>query len=339
MKEYARIRAIEYVLPDGVLSNETLAADYPAWDVEKIFSKTGINTRRVVGVGECASDLAFKACEKLFATEAIKKADVDFLVLCTQSPDYFLPATACVLQHRLGLSITCGAFDFNQGCSGFVYGLGIAKGLIETGQAKNVLLVTAETYSKYINPGDKSVRTLFGDAAAATLVSACEGEQEYLSRFNYGTDGAGAHNLIVPSGGARNFITDQSLLTDTVDDSGNVRNSSNLFMDGPSVFEFSMTRVPQLFDRLFDQALSVEKIDYFVLHQANKFMLDSLRRRLKIPADKFIAEYEHCGNTVSSTIPIALKAVQEKGLLKDDTLMAALGFGVGYSWAGCIIKW
>ena len=338
MSQFAKITAIEYVLPVQTLSNEDLARDFPEWNVDKIFSKTGINKRQVVSVDECASDLAFNACEKLLNAIELERSAIDFIILCTQSPDYFLPATACILQDRLGLSTQCGAFDYNQGCSGFIYGLGLAKGLVETGQAKNVLLVTAEAYSKYIHPADKSVRTLFGDAAAATLIQAVA-EGPCIDRFRYGTDGSGAKNLIVPIGGSRNpaaLNVNHELYTD---DSGNARTDANLYMNGAEIFEFSMTRIPQLFASLFDESFTVEDVDLFAFHQANKFMLDSLRRRIKLPAEKFIAEFEHCGNTVSSSIPIALKESMLKGILTEGKTVVGVGFGVGYSWAGCVIKW
>ncbi|WP_349971831.1 ketoacyl-ACP synthase III [Pseudomonas caspiana] len=340
MTSYARIQNIEYELPVHSLTNEMLADEFPEWGVDKIFAKTGIGDRRIIDEAETASDLAFRACEKLFLNGDVARDSIDALIYCTQSPDYLLPATACVLQHRLQLPTTCAAFDFNQGCSGYVYGLGIAKGMIESGQCKNVLLVTAETYSRYINPQDKSVRTLFGDAAAATLIVADGGEGgPYLDRFRYGSDGAGAENLIVPIGGARRPAAVNLNPVERRDESGNVRTDADLYMNGPAIFEFSMTRVPQLFASLFDEQLAAADMDLFVFHQANQFMLESLRRRLKLPVDKFVTEFEHSGNTVSCTIPIALKESLNKGVIKPGTKMAAVGFGVGYSWGACVIHW
>ncbi|GFM64454.1 ketoacyl-ACP synthase III [Pseudomonas lijiangensis] len=339
MGTYARIAYIEYELPARSLDNEALARDFPEWDVDKIFQKTGINQRHIVDESETASDLAFRACEKLFHNTDIQRGDIDALIYCTQSPDYVLPATACILQHRLQLPTTCAAFDFNQGCSGYIYGLGIAKGLIESGQCRNVLLVTAETYSRYIHPQDKSVRTLFGDAAAVTLLTAAQQDGPFLERFRYGSDGAGAENLIVPIGGARRPFAKNQQPQAYGDDSGNVRTDANLYMNGPAIFEFSMTRVPQLFASLFDEEVGVPDIDLFVFHQANQFMLDALRRRLKLPAEKFAMAFQHCGNTVSCTIPIALKESVNKGALKQGDLVAAVGFGVGYSWGACLIRW
>src|SRR5690242_19857668 len=160
----AAIKAIEYYLPENAVSTEQLAAEFPEWSVEKIEEKTGIRVRHTAGAGECASDLGCAAAQKLFDSGACAAADIDYILLCTQSPDYFLPTTACLMQERLGIPTHAGALDFNLGCSGFVYGLGLAQGLIATGQAGRVLLITAETYSKFIHPRDKSVRSLFGDA-------------------------------------------------------------------------------------------------------------------------------------------------------------------------------
>ncbi|KPX18554.1 3-oxoacyl-ACP synthase [Pseudomonas syringae pv. delphinii] len=338
MTSHARIVDIEYELPVHSLDNETLAREFPEWDVDKIFAKTGIGERHIIDENETASDLAYRACEKLFLKGDIQRDEIDALIYCTQSPDYVLPATACILQHRLQLPTTCAAFDFNQGCSGFIYGLGIAKGLIESGQCKNVLLVTAETYSRYIHPQDKSVRTLFGDAAAVTLLRATEGGP-FLDRFRYGSDGSGAENLIVPIGGARRPSAENIEPPAYGDDSGNVRTDANLYMNGPAIFEFSMKRVPQLFASLFDDEVGVSDVDLFVFHQANHFMLDALRRRLKLPAEKFVSAFQHCGNTVSCTIPIALKESMDKGVLKPGDRVAAVGFGVGYSWGACVIRW
>lgn len=339
MARYARISEIEYELPERVLDNEMLAREFPEWDVDKIFQKTGINERRIVADDETASDLAFRACEKLFAHSTTSRDDIDCLIYCTQSPDYMLPATACILQHRLGLPQHCAAFDFNQGCSGFIYGLGLAKGFIESGQCRNVLLITADTYSRYINPKDKSVRTLFGDGAAATLIQASDQAQPSLERFRYGSDGAGASNLIVPMGGARRPLVAGQVPDEYGDDSGNVRSDANLYMNGSAIFEFSMTQVPKLFASLFDEHFTVEHSDLFAFHQANQFMLDALRRRLKLPAEKFITEFRHCGNTVSSSIPVALKEALNKGQIQRGHVITAVGFGVGYSWGGCVIRW
>jgi 3-oxoacyl-[acyl-carrier-protein] synthase-3 len=336
MKAY--IKAIEVVLPEAVLGNEELAAQYPGWTADKIQSKTGIVQRHIARPDECSSDLAVAAAHKLFSSGACQPAQVDYVLLCTQSPDYFLPTTACLLQDRLGLPTHCGALDFNLGCSGFVYGLGLAKGLLETGQARNILLFTAETYSKFIHPADKSVRTLFGDAAAVTLVSGVNSAEDLIGDFVFGTDGSGAKNLIVPTGGMRHRDTSASELVK--DESGNARTINNLYMNGPEIFNFTLRVVPETVGRLLTKSgKSLENIDLFVFHQANQYMLEHLRKKLKVPIEKFCISMSQCGNTVSSSIPIALKQAQQTGTLLPGHVVMALGFGVGYSWAGAIVRW
>ena len=333
----AVIRAIAYHLPEQQLDNERLAAEYPDWTVEKIQAKTGIRSRRIAGPDECASDLGVAACRKLFARGVCAPGDIDFILLCTQSPDHFLPTTACLMQDRLGLPTSAGALDFNLGCSGYVYGLGLAQGLIETGQAGSVLLVTAETYSKHIHAGDRSVRTLFGDAAAATLVSAGEGAG--MGPFVYGTDGRGGGNLIVPSGGMRRPRTAATAVVQT-DDQGNARSADHLFMDGPEIFTFTLKAVPALVSATLKKAdATIGDVDFFVFHQANQYMLESLRRKIGIPKEKFLTSFENCGNTVSSTIPIVLADKAEQGVLRPGHRLMLVGFGVGYSWGANLLHW
>lgn len=335
----AFIKAIEYYLPNNILTNMDLASEFPEWSVEKIEEKTGIAQRNISGDGECSSDLGVAAAQKLFSSGACSPEDVDYLLFCTQSPDYFLPTTACMMQERLGLPRSSGALDFNLGCSGYIYGLGLAKGLIESGQANNVLLITAETYTKFIHPGDKSVRTLFGDAAAATFVQATEADAEIIGPIAYGTDGRGAKNLIVPNGGLRSPIgaTPANVVED---ESGNLRSEDNLFMNGSEVFTFTLLTVPKAVKGLLAKAeCSMDDVDLFVFHQANKFMLEHLRKKCKIPEDKFYLAYSKFGNTVSSTIPIALKEALDDGTLKPGMKVMLVGFGVGYSWGGTLIDW
>ena len=254
------------------------------------------------------------------------------LIFCSQGADYILPATACVLHQRLGLRSDCGAFDYSLGCSGFVYGLALAQGLIQAGSARRVLLVTADTYSKLLHPGDRSVRTLFGDGAAATLIEASEAPQSDLGPFVFGADGRGARHLIVPAGGARAPRTAETA-RETQDASGNVRSGDHLFMDGAEVMAFTLSAVPTAVGQLLARAnLQMEDFDLFVFHQANGFMLERLRRKLKIDPDRFVVSMEHCGNTVSSTIPLALEPLLSEPSSRRRRAML-VGFGVGYSWA------
>jgi len=334
------IRGIEYYLPEAVLSNQDLAREFPDWSIDKIQGKTGIVERHIAGPDECSSDLAYHAAQKLFARGICVPQEIDYLLLCTQSPDYFLPTTACVLQDQLGICTHAGALDFNLGCSGFVYGLGLAQGLIQSNQAGKVLLITAETYSKFMHPKDKSVRTLFGDAAAATLLSAADDDgAARVTLYVYGTDGKGAQNLMVPAGGLRQPFS-QKTAELACDESGNWRSQENLFMDGPEIFNFTLRAVPACAARLLANANKrIEDIDLFVFHQANQYMLDHLRKKLRIPADKFYIWLSSCGNTVSSTIPIALKHAAQDGVLKPGNLVMLMGFGVGYSWGATLVEW
>ncbi|MDR3670014.1 MAG: ketoacyl-ACP synthase III [Holophaga sp.] len=333
----AVIRGIACHFPEQELTTEQLAAENPSWQVEKIQGKIGIHTRHIAAPDECASDLGVAACRKLFATGVCQPQDIDFLLFCTQSPDHFLPTTACLVQDRLGLPTHAGALDFNLGCSGYVYGLGLAKGLVETGQARNVLLVTAETYSKHVHPGDRSVRILFGDAAAATLVSAGDGGG--IGPMAYGTDGRGGANLIVPSGGMRQPRTAETGIAQT-DKKGNTRSADHLFMDGPKVFTFTQKAVPALVDRLMAEGgFTMESVDYFVFHQANEYMLESLRRRIGIPKAKFLSAFAHCGNTVSASIPIVLQEKVAQGVIRPGHRVVLVGFGVGYSLGATLVEW
>lgn len=330
------IQAIATHLPDRTLDNEELAREFGDWTADKMLEKTGIQSRRVAAEGECASDLGVAAARKLFDSGVCEPRDVDFLIFCTQSPDYFLPSTACLVQERLGLRRDAGAFDINQGCSGFVYGLATAKGLLESGSAKRVLLINADTYTRFLNPRDRSVRTLFGDGAAATLVGLEEGSAPGIGPFVFGTDGSGQGNLIVPAGGMRKPRS-EATATVTLDGSGNARSDNDLFMNGPEIFNFTLRVVPETVHRLLAAAgVGPDAIDLFVFHQASAFLLEHLRRKLKIPAEKFVVDLREKGNTVSATIPGALETAARQGRLKRGSRLLLLGFGVGYSWCGAM---
>lgn len=322
----AKIIAVDYCLPEGELTNEQLAKKFPEWSASKIKDKLGVSCRRIASEDELSSDLATKAAQKLFACGVVSPADVNFVIFCTQSPDYFLPTTACLIQDRLGLPKSCGALDFNLGCSGWVYGLGLVKGLIETGQAQNVLFLTGETYSKFLSPSDKGTLTLFGDAGAATLVSAVDSEEEMLGPFIYGTDGSGADNLIVSHGGARH-----PGLPRTKD--------TGLCMNGGEIFSFSVREVSKSVTALLEKSgQTIGSIDLFIFHQANAFMLDFLRKKCCIPEDRFYTWYESIGNTVSNTIPIALHQAILEGRAKPGMKVMFVGFGVGLSWGACLAR-
>lgn len=328
----AKIKAISYYLPDEILSNDLIHEKFPEWSVNKISDKTGIYNRHISKSNEFVSDMAISASKKLFQEYNIDPKTIDFILLCTQSPDYFLPTTACIIQNKLGIPTSAGALDFNLGCSGYVYGLSLCKGLIYAKIAKNILFITSETYSKFIHPKDKSNKTIFGDGASATLIST-DGFAEILD-FELGTDGSGAENLIVKNGACKYPSKDT---VDFQDSFGNVMNDSNLYMNGTEIFNFTSTSIPKLVkSTLYKNNMSIEDVNLFIFHQANSFILNHLRKKLNISEDKFYIYLRDCGNTVSSTIPIALKeAINENKVLGNVNLT---GFGVGYSWASCMLK-
>lgn len=332
MKAY--IKSISYYLPEKVVTNEQLLVDFPEWSVDKVAAKVGVFSRHLAGEEETAGDMAEKAALKLFREYNINPQEIDFLLLCTQSPDYYLPSTSCILQHKLGLRTNIGAFDYNLGCSGCVYGLAVAKGLIVGGIAKNVLLLTAETYNKYLHHSDKSNRSIFGDGAVACLVSS-EGIAE-IGEFSLGTDGGGAESLIVKTGGARQKqVTGRSV----TDEEGHVWYDDYLYMNGGGIFNFTLEAVPELMKQVLARnGLNKDEIDYYVFHQANKFMLNTIRKVCVLPKDKFYINLETTGNTVSSTVMIGLKNCLENGHIVQGMRVMVTGFGVGLSWAGCVLK-
>ena len=333
----AYLHSVATYLPEQVLTNQELAELYDEWTADKIEAKTGIRERHIATDEETSLDLAVKAAERLFADGHVVPEEIDYILLCTQSPDYILPTSACIIQERLGIPRRCGALDFNLGCSGFVYGLGLAKGLIETLQAQNVLLLTSETYSKFIHPLDKSVRTIFGDGAAATLVRGTQSDSELIGPFVYGTDGRGADNLIVPTGGARKAF--EVAAPDVSDDSGNARTVNHLFMTGTEIFNFAIRAVPaSVQDLLSKSGIAVDDINWFVFHQANKFMLEFLRKKIKLPKEKFPICMQDTGNTVSATIPIVLDSMLSTGRIQSGHTSVLVGFGVGYSWGATVIR-
>ena len=330
----AYIKAISYYMPERAVSNEELVREFPEWSVEKVAQKVGVNTRHIAADNETAGDMAEKAARKLFEEYHINPLTIDFVMLCTQSPDYFLPSTACILQHRLGIPTSAGAFDYNLGCSGCVYGMAVAKGLIAAGVAHNVLLLTAETYNKYLHPSDKSNRSIFGDGAAACLIST-EGFAK-IGDFVLGTDGSGFRHLIVETGAARHK---ESTGHESSDDDGHIRRDDFLYMDGSAIFNFTLDAVPAMLQSILDKnKLKKEQIDYYVFHQANKFMLNTIRKVCVLPKEKFYINLTNTGNTVSSTVLIGLKdCLDNKSIKVGDTVMVT-GFGVGLSWGGTILR-
>lgn len=330
----AYIKAISYYLPEQVLSNEELVKNFPEWSVEKVSAKVGVSLRHIAAENETAGDLAEKAARKLFDEYKVSPSEIDFVLFCSQSSDYFLPSTACLLQHRLDIPQTAGAFDYNLGCSGCVYGMAVAKGLIVANIAKNVLLLTAETYTKYLHPLDKSNRSIFGDGAAACLIST-DGFAE-IGEFDLGTNGGGAESLILKTGAAREHNPNGK---ESVDEEGHVRRDDFLYMNGSEVFNFTLDVVPAMMQNILNRnGLSQDSVDFYVFHQANKFMLSTIRKICALPKDKFYINLGTTGNTVSSTVLIGLKDCLDNETIKEGMSVMIAGFGVGLSWGGTILR-
>ncbi|MDR0823079.1 MAG: ketoacyl-ACP synthase III [Endomicrobium sp.] len=330
------IKAIEYYLPNNTLTNERLEEIFPPLTAERIFKATGVETRHIADDREYVSDMAVNAANKLLTVHNIPKESIDFILLATQSSDYLFPSTACLVQEKAGFSKNIGALDFNLACSGYIYGLSLAKSLVLSKAAKNVLLITADTLSKFIHNQDRSNRLVFSDGASASLICECANN---INEFDFGTDGSGAQNLYVPAGGFRLPKTDKTAIAET-DDTGSRRSKNNLYMNGMAIFNFAIDIVPKTVNQaLRKNNLSMKDIALIVPHQANGFILKHLQRKLNIPDEKFYFCLKDYGNTGSSSIPIALKNAQIENRIKIGNNILLVGFGAGYSWGSIVIKY
>lgn len=305
-------------------------------ELAKVVANTGVHSRRVSAPAVCTSDLCAKAAELVLAGTGCPREGVDLLIFVTQTPDHILPATACVLHGRLGLAKHCAAFDVNLGCSGYVYGLSLAAAHLQAGLASRVLLLVGDTISKIASPGDRSVAHLFGDAGSATLVERDANQAPW--HFVTGTDGQGAPHLRVEAGMFRRPSSEETRRPVTYD-GGNTRNAEQLFMNGAEIFNFTLREIPALVKSTLAQAgWSLDDVDAVVLHQANRFMLDYLAKRMKLPADKVVLALENYGNTSSASIPLAICDQLRTRLAQGPAKLLLAGFGVGFSWAGAAVS-
>lgn len=330
------IRDIEYSLPERVVTNEELHRANPSWDMKNVELRTGVLTRHIAGTNETALDLAYSACLKLFSKHPELSSNVDALIFCTQSEDHIMPPNCCLLHRRLGLHDKVFAFDFNLACSGFVYGLALAQGLVSARIARNILFVTGDTYSKFINPGDRSATVLFGDGAAVTWL-APGGSDSGLIDIECATYGKGADTFIIPAGGCRQ---PKSVLTAAVnvDRSGNIRSSEDIHMNGMEVLNFVKTKVPQQVLALLSRnSLGMQDLDLILFHQASQVALDSLAQVLDISPVQTFSNLKQVGNTVSASLPILLKDAIDTGRAKPGDKIALVAFGVGLSYGSCLL--
>ncbi len=332
------ILAVDYTLGEETLSYEELEQRFGAAAMKKVFSGAGIRNRRVAPRGVCGSDLALDAAKKLIERHAVDPAAIDLLIFCTQTPDYLMPTTACLLHDKLGLRKECACFDINLGCSQYVYGLSVANGMIVSGAASRALVLTGDTMSHTVNPMDRSAAPLLGDAGSATLLGMVNDGAGFLG-FELGTDGSGAQYLMLPSSGFRLPVC-AGTAVETTDAEGNVRSPQNFYMNGAAVFHFAISTVPKTIDRLLSRlGFSMEQVDLFLFHQANKYMLDYLVKKMRIPAEKTHFFLEEIGNTSGTTVPVVLTEAWRAGKAKPGGLVVLMGFGVGLSWAATAIRW
>ena len=326
---FAKITAISSYLPKTVEKNSGLID-------ERTIDKLGIIERHVAAAEESAGDLAFKAAEKLFAEYNINRNEIDFILLCVQHPDYQMPHTSAHIQDRLGLSKNTGTMDISLGCSGYIYGVATAKGFIEAGMAKKILLLTSSVYLKYINAKDFSTRALFGDGATATLIEGLESDTESLSAFVFGSDGSKFDKLYIPVGGSR-LMPRENPEVFSYDENKNYRSNYEVNMDGGAVAYFTMHEVPKLVDDVLTKAkISRADLDYCIFHQANKMMLEFIQKKCALTSVPFFNDITLTGNLVSGSVPYAIEQVVKNSDVSQLKKVLLAGFGVGFSWAGCI---
>jgi len=306
--------------------------------LERLKKTIGLSKRRVVDDQTTAADLCEQAALHLIAESGLPLKQVDAVICVTQTPDYSQPCNAAVLHGRLGLSKNCAALDVNLGCSGYVYGLWLAHTMIASGGCKRVLLLAGDTISRLVNAKDRSVAPLFGDGGSATLIERSPGAP--VAFFSLQTDGSGYDKLIVPAGGARCPRSAETALA-VEDEAGNFRSLENLFMEGAEIFNFSITEEPRAVKELLEYAeVETDAVDYFVFHQANRYILGNIAKRLKLDLAKVpMQTVERYGNQSSASIPCAICGELATAISDRASTQALLsGFGVGLSWASALVE-
>ncbi len=331
------LNAIEYFLPESIVTNDDLKRENPDWNMEAVEAKTGVLKRHIANQNETAFDLSKRLCDKVLAKNPFYFKNTDGVIYCTQSPDYIMPPNSCLLHDYLNLPDTVFAYDFNLACSGYVYGLAMAHGFIKSGLSRKIVLINADTYSKFINKRDRSTRVLFGDGASITTVEKSESKTGIID-IDLATSGKNFRKFFIPAGGCR-LPNSAMTTTEGADEKGNTRSQKDIYMDGIGVWAFINSVVPtQIQNILMRNKLTFSDINLFIFHQASKFTLDSLVKLLKIDRDRVFVNIAEIGNTVSASIPIALKDAIDLGKISDGDKVLLSGFGVGMSYATMLIE-
>ena len=326
---HVRLSGISACVPKTVEENISLGL-FQGDEAEKFISATGVERRRIAEKNTTTSDLCCNAAEQLIIDLHWVKEEIDCLIFVTQTPDYILPATSCLLQQRLGLSEECYALDISLGCSGWIYGASVITSLMQNGNFKKGLLLVGDTTLKPCSKNDKSTWPLFGDAGTASAFEYCENGKGF--QFHLATDGSGANAIIIPEGGCRNPFSVNSLIEENIEQ-GIQRNKLQTILNGMDVFSFGISKGPETINKLCERYnIDKETIDLFLFHQANKFMNEKIRKKLKLPAEKVPYSLKDFGNTSSATIPLTLVTQCAEQLKSGRTDVIGCGFGVGLSW-------
>jgi len=332
------IRAIAHAVPVHKLLHDELVARFGEKEMQSILKMTGIRERRIAAAGQCASDIAQVAIERMLDHHGIERHSIDLLIFATQTPDYRAPATASVLHGKLDLAEHCAVFDINQACGAFIHATAIAHSMIVAGTASRALVVNADTLSKLVNPNDRSLASLHGDGAVATILQAAP-DGIGFEKFRICNDGKNCERIIVPAGGFRLPSSPETAQVET-DDKGITRSRDDLAMDGPAVFHFAIYRVTDFIKAtLAEWNLTIDDIDLVLLHQANKTMVEMIYRSLGVPKDKQFLYLEEVGNTSGCALPIALSEAWRQGRVKPGSRTLLCGFGAGLSWGMTTIRW
>lgn len=329
------ITAIAACVPQRVIDNYKYTQYFPEDDVKKIVDKIGVYERRFADNNTCASDLCYAAAEKLFADNNIDRSEIDLVVFVSQTPDYRMPATSILLQHRLGLPMSTIAFDVNLGCSGFLYGLNIVYSFMEKQGLRKALLLDGETRSKVYSKKDRTAAFIFGDAGVAALIERNEKFGE--SHFSLNSDGSRGELIMIPGGGYRNMSSAETLKEKVVDEYGNIRTDEHGFMKGGDVFNFVIIEIPKDIKRLFTSTqTNLADMDYYVFHQANNFINSYIAKKMKLDTSKIPSTIQKYGNTSSVSVPLTIVSeLKDKMEGKKNLMLSA--FGVGMAWSTAIV--
>lgn len=322
-------------VPHHVINNYKYTEFFPEEQVKEVVDKVGVFERRFADEKTCSSDLCYAAAEKLFSDNDVNRDEIDLLIFISQTPDYRMPATSITLQHRLGLSNSCIAFDINLGCSAFMYGLSVAFGMMHTGNIRKALILDGETRSKVYSPRDRRSAFIFGDGGVAALIE-CD-DKFGTSYFSLNSDGSRADLIMIPAGGYRKMSSAETVVEKVIDEYGNMRSEEQGYMNGADVFNFVIREIPRDIKKTLAYAgMSADSFDYIVFHQANNFINSFIAKKMKLDTAKIPSTIAKYGNTSSVSVPLTIVSELKDRLNGSKNLLLS-AFGVGMTWATGIV--